>query len=95
MHVCVLAYFSDLYAGLPTTFANGHIGGPRIDHALWFHRTIRTDDWFLMSLELVSSAYGRGVYRGAIRDRQGRLAATLGQEMLYSTSRPSLTMDRL
>ena len=86
LHTCVLAHFSDLYSGLPP-LATGHTGGPSLDHALWMHRPIRTDDWFLMRLEPVSAAYGRGVYRGAIWDRAGRLAATLGQEVLYSTSR--------
>jgi acyl-CoA thioesterase-2 len=89
LHACVLAHFSDLYSGLPAMGDTWHNGGPSLDHALWFHRPIRLDDWVVMSLDPVSTSRGRGVYTGAIWDRQGRLGATLAQEMLYSTSRPA------
>jgi acyl-CoA thioesterase-2 len=88
LHACTLAHFSDLYSGLPPMAPNHDSGGPSLDHALWFHRPIRLDDWVLMSLDLVSTGRGRGVYQGAIWDRAGTLGATLAQEMLYSTSRP-------
>jgi acyl-CoA thioesterase II len=89
LHACALAHFSDLYSGLPHIASTGEGGGPSLDHALWFHRPIRLDDWVLMSLDPVSTGRGRGLYKGGIWDRHGTLGATLAQETLYSTSRPT------
>jgi acyl-CoA thioesterase-2 len=47
-----------------------------------FHRPVRIDDWLFMELEPVSAAGARGVYRGSVHDRDGRLGATLVQENL-------------
>jgi acyl-CoA thioesterase II len=88
LHACTLAHFSDLYSALPPIASTGDNAGPSLDHALWFHRPIRLDDWVFMSLDPVSTGRGRGLYHGAIWDRHGTLGATLAQEMLYSTSRP-------
>jgi acyl-CoA thioesterase-2 len=95
LHACVLAYFSDRYSGLPPLPGTQDYGGPSLDHALWFHRSIRLDDWVLISLEPVSASRGRGVYRGAIWDRAGTLGATLVQERLYSTSRRRRLLPQL
>jgi acyl-CoA thioesterase II len=57
-------------------------GGPSLDHSLYFHRPVRVDDWLFMSLEPVSAAGARGVYRGSIHDRNGRLGASIFQETL-------------
>jgi acyl-CoA thioesterase-2 len=89
LHACVLVHFSDLYTGLPPTPGTGDTGGPSLDHAFWFHRLPRMDDWVLMQLDPVAAGRGRGLYTGTFHDRRGRLLASLAQEMLYSTSRPS------
>ena len=53
-----------------------------LDHAMWFHRPFRADDW-LLYVQDSPSAYGaRGFCRGAIYDRQGRLVASTVQEGL-------------
>jgi acyl-CoA thioesterase-2 len=88
VHACVLVHFSDLYTGLAPIPETGHQGGPSLDHAFWFHRPARLDDWILMDLSPVSSSRGRGLYTGSFFDRQGVLVATLSQEMLLSSSRP-------
>jgi acyl-CoA thioesterase-2 len=54
-----------------------------IDHAVWFHRKARLDDWVLMDLVVESTAGGRGFYTGRIFSRDGRLAAGLAQESLF------------
>ena len=51
-----------------------------IDHALWFHRPVRFDDWLLYDLETPSSQSGRGLSFGRIFTRDGRLVATAAQE---------------
>jgi acyl-CoA thioesterase-2 len=93
VNACVLVHFSDLYTGLAPIPATGVPGGPSLDHAFWFHRPARLDDWIFMELEPVSSSRGRGVYTGSFFDRRGVLVATLAQEMLLSTSRPPRTQQ--
>jgi acyl-CoA thioesterase-2 len=63
-------------------------GGTSLDHTIYFHRPTRADDWLFMELEPVSAAGARGVYRGSIHDRTGRLAATLVQENLMRPAPP-------
>jgi acyl-CoA thioesterase-2 len=81
-------HFSDLYTGLPDMEGTSDHGGPSLDHAFWFHRPPRLDDWVLMDLAPVATARGRGLYTGAFYDRSGVLVASLAQEVLYSRSRP-------
>ena len=53
-----------------------------IDHALWFHRDVRVDDWLLYSMDSPTSQGARGLSRGLVYDRQGRLVASVVQENL-------------
>jgi acyl-CoA thioesterase-2 len=79
VHSAAIAYLSDMgwaFGGL------GAGGGPSIDHAVWFHRPVRADDWLLLALTPIATAGARGVYHGTIHDRAGLLAATLAQETL-------------
>jgi acyl-CoA thioesterase-2 len=87
LHACVLVHFSDLYSGLPAIPGTSDHGGPSLDHAFWFHRPARLDEWIFMDLEPVTSSRGRGLYTGSFYDRRGVLVASLAQEMLFSTSR--------
>ena len=64
------------------------IGGPSIDHAVWFHRPMRADEWVQLRVWPTKAGGSRGVYQGAIRDTQGRLGATLAQEMLLRVGDP-------
>ncbi len=60
-----------------------------LDHAMWFHRECKLDDWFLYVCDSPSTSGGRGLARGMIYDHQGRLVASTAQEgmvRLRSTS---------
>ena len=51
-----------------------------LDHAMWFHREFKLDDWFLYVCDSPSTSGGRGLARGMIYDRQGHLVANTAQE---------------
>ncbi len=53
-----------------------------IDHALWFHRTFRVDEWLLYVMDSPTAQGGRGLSRGQFFDRGGRLVASVAQENL-------------
>ncbi len=62
-----------------------------IDHAMWFHRPFRMDDWLLHDIESPSASNARGLVRGQIYDRQGRLVASTAQEGLMRKWDPRST----
>ncbi len=88
LHRCVLAYASDF--NLLSTALRPHgrswfaddMVVASIDHALWFHRDVRVDDWLLYSMDSPTSQGARGTSRGLIFDRAGRLVASVVQESL-------------
>ncbi|MET9400255.1 acyl-CoA thioesterase domain-containing protein [Kitasatospora sp. NPDC002965] len=92
LHVCALTYLSDLTlastAGLhlqPNFFQRTE--PPRLlmaslDHAMWFHRPFRADEWLLFAQRSPSSSDGRGLSLGEFYDREGRLVASAVQEAL-------------
>jgi acyl-CoA thioesterase-2 len=53
-----------------------------LDHALWFHRAARVDEWLLYTMDSPSAQSARGLARGLIYDRGGRLVASVAQEGL-------------
>jgi acyl-CoA thioesterase II len=78
-----LTYLSDHGTGFGQKIqALGSTGGPSLDHALWFHELIPADDWVLLHLWPTKAVRTRGMYNGALRDRSGRLGATIAQEHL-------------
>lgn len=88
MRQAMLAYISDMMllstALLPhgiywTTTA---MDSASLDHAIWFHREPRFDDWMLWSTETPWTGAARGLTRGAFYDRDGRLVASVAQEGL-------------
>ncbi len=83
MHRAGLTFLSDLGTGFGQQDRSlvGR-GGPSIDHAMWFQEDIRADDWVLVDLRPVKARSARGAYHGSLRDRHGRLGATLYQEQL-------------
>ena len=87
-HRCVLAYASDynllMTAMLPhgRSFLQPNMIVASLDHALWFHRPLRADEWLLYHMESPSAQDARGLARGLIFDRQGTLVATVAQEGL-------------
>lgn len=88
LHRSLLAYASDF--NLIATALRPHgkswysldMQVASLDHALWFHRDCRVDDWLLYSMDSPSAQAARGLARGLIHDRQGRLIATVVQEGL-------------
>ena len=83
----LLAYASD--ASLLSTsllphgksiFSNLQVAS--LDHAMWFHRPFRFDDWLLYAQDSPSASGARGFNRGAIFSRDGTLIASVAQEGL-------------
>jgi acyl-CoA thioesterase-2 len=88
LHGVVLAYASDLSlldaATMPhaITYADDSMQIASIDHAMWFHRPFRADEWLLYVSESPSASNARGFARGSVFDRSGRLVASVTQEGL-------------
>jgi acyl-CoA thioesterase-2 len=53
-----------------------------LDHALWFHRPFRADEWLLYELDSPAAAGARGFARGSVFTRDGTLVASVAQEGL-------------
>lgn len=94
MHQCVLAYASDynllstaiLPHGNETSFIKLKMAS--LDHAMWFHRDFRVDEWLLYSLDSPSASNARGLCRGSIFNRKGTLVASVCQEGLIRPRPP-------
>jgi acyl-CoA thioesterase II len=88
VHVCVATYASDLWLLDTALLAHGRRPGDpgvwraSLDHAMWFHRAFRVDDWILYTSVSPSAAGGRALVRGEMRDGDGRLLASTVQEGL-------------
>jgi acyl-CoA thioesterase-2 len=87
-HQAALAYASD-YGLLATALLPHGIGirnpglqAATLDHAIWFHRPFRVDDWMLYSMDSPAGAGARGFTRGCIFTRDGTLVASIAQEGL-------------
>jgi acyl-CoA thioesterase-2 len=95
MHRALMAYASDFHlvgtATLPhgVSFINDHLVMASLDHAMWFHRPVRVDDWLLYSCDSPSSSGGRGLARGLIYDRSGKLVASTMQEGMIRVKKSS------
>jgi len=93
LHRCLLAYVSDFFlldtATLPhgTSHLSGSVVMASLDHAMWFHRTLRVDDWLLYDMESPSASGARGFARAGVFSRDGRLVATTAQEGLVRIKR--------
>jgi acyl-CoA thioesterase-2 len=94
LHMCALAYASDfslLDASLAehgrTVFENG-ISGASLDHALWFHRPFRADEWLLYTQDSPNAHDGLGFSRGEIFRADGTLVASVAQEGSIRVRRP-------
>jgi len=87
-HACLLAYVSDYHlmttAMRPHGFSLGSSGVivASIDHAMWFHRPVRVDEWLLYSIESPAAAGARGFARASVFTQQGVLVASTAQEGL-------------
>jgi len=94
MHRALMAYASDFHlvgtAVLPhgISFLSDDLLMASLDHGMWFHRPARVDDWLLYSCDSPSSSGGRGLARGLIYDRGGRLIASTIQEGMIRVGKP-------
>ena len=94
LHRVLLAYASDFHligtATLPhgISYLTDHVQMASLDHALWFHRPFRVDEWLLYSFDSPTAQGGRGLARGQIFSRDGRLVASSAQEGLIRIRQP-------
>jgi acyl-CoA thioesterase-2 len=93
LHRNLLAYASDFFllgtSMLPhrTSEFEGKLIMASLDHAMWFHRSLRVDDWLLYAMESPSASGARGFAQAGIFSRDGRLVATTAQEGLVRIKR--------
>ncbi|MFC9744446.1 acyl-CoA thioesterase [Streptomyces niveus] len=87
LHVCLATYVSDmtlldsvLLAHGRGGWASGDIVGASLDHAMWFHRPFRADEWLLYDQTSPSASGGRGLGQARIYTRDGDLAISVIQE---------------
>jgi acyl-CoA thioesterase II len=94
LHRCLFAYVSDFHllgtAVRPhaVEFASGRLMLASIDHAMWFHRPARVDEWLLCAMESPSASGSRGFARCSIFTRDGRLVGSTAQEGLMRRLSP-------
>ena len=88
IHQCVLAYLSD-WSLLDTasrphavSFMQDNVQVASLDHAMWFHRPFRADEWLLYDQDSPSASGARGFNRGLIYSQTGELVASTTQEGL-------------
>ena len=88
IHQCVLAYLSD-WSLLDTasrphgvSFMQENVQVASLDHAMWFHRSFRADEWLLYDQDSPSASGARGFNRGLIYNQTGKLVASTTQEGL-------------
>ncbi len=88
LHVCLMTYVSDLTL-LDTvlirhgvSWYDGHTTGASLDHAMWFHRPFRADQWLLYAQESPAAAGARGLARGEVFTATGELVVSVVQEGL-------------
>lgn len=88
IHRYLLAYLSDsdfLITALQphgVTWLTPGLQSASLDHAMWFHRPFRVDEWMLYDIHSPAAGGARGLVRGSFYDREGRLVASAAQEGL-------------
>ncbi|MCZ2404974.1 acyl-CoA thioesterase II [Paenarthrobacter sp. Z7-10] len=86
LHRAALAYASDYTLLEPSLRRHGiswispKLSIASLDHAMWWHRPVRVDEWLLYAAESPSASGARGLNLGKIFDRSGRLVASVAQE---------------
>jgi acyl-CoA thioesterase II len=93
LHACVATYASDMslfdtiLAPHETSWDDPAFMGASLDHCMWFHQPFRADEWLLYDTESPVAAQGRGLARGFLFDRSGRLCVSMVQEGLVRMRR--------
>ena len=94
LHACIVTYASDMTLLDTTLLPHGLGWGDEgiqmasLDHAMWFHRTFRADDWLLYDQVTPTTAGSRGFAAGGIYTRDGMLVVSVVQEGLIRKARP-------
>ena len=99
LHACALAYLSDVNPMHAVTLSHpermggaeetsGDFMGASLDHALWFHRAGRADDWLLLDMTGHGMIGSRGLATGPVFSSDGTHLATIAQEGLLRAKRP-------
>jgi len=88
LHVCIMTYASDMTL-LDTVLLNhglawgdNRVAGASLDHAMWFHRPFRADEWLLYAQETPNAGGARGLARGQVYSQDGQLVVSVVQEGL-------------
>jgi acyl-CoA thioesterase II len=88
LHACVATYASDMslfdtiLQPHPVRWDDPNLMGASLDHCMWFHRPFRADEWLLYDTDSPVAAGARGLARGFLFDRAGRLVVSVVQEGL-------------
>ncbi len=89
LHACLVAYASDMTLldtiMMPHGLIWNHGSQASLDHAMWFHRPFRADEWLLYDQRSPTAAGARGLAVGTIYTRDGGLAVSVVQEGLLRT----------
>ncbi len=94
LHAALFAYLSDYELIGTVTLPHGlhadraHLQMASLDHAMWFHRALRVDEWLLFDLHTPNASGGRGLAQGQVYRRDGTLVASLAQEGLIRQINP-------
>ena len=92
LHVCLMTYVSDLtlldtvLLGHGLSWLDGRTSGASLDHAMWFHRPFRADQWLLYALDSPIAYGARGLARGEVYTAEGDLVVSVVQEGLIRTT---------
>jgi len=96
LHVCALAFASDMtlldsvLVGHGLAWGPAGVSGASLDHAMWFHRSFRADEWLLYESSSPSASGARGLATGRFWTADGRHIATVVQEgLLRHPRRPN------
>ena len=94
VHACVITFMSDMGVVMAARVPRADGGswertmGASLDHAVWFHRPARADQWLLYDLQAVANYGARGLVRGTMHTRDGDLVVSVAQEALIRPLRP-------
>ena len=100
LHQNLLAYVSDFELLATSTlphglsFTRGNVIMASLDHALWFHRDFKMDDWLLYAMDSPNASGARGFARGQLFTAQGQLVASTCQEGLVRLIEPGRKKPR-
>jgi len=83
LHAALLGFATDWTGtgGRPLHLDGDTQGMVSLDHAAWFHRPCRADEWLFYDVQSLVNAGGRGLLRGVMRNAKGEVVVSVAQEM--------------